>query len=100
FNSVLSNIIIGKKRLEGYKVGFHRKIILYSFFLGFYTFFAGIFVIASQGISGDELYFLIFTILFTLGIGVGVVEIFLIVRFIDLVSRGNYDTGRAAPQSD
>ncbi|MFX0013307.1 MAG: hypothetical protein ACFFB2_02430 [Promethearchaeota archaeon] len=95
FNSILSKIIIGEKRLAGYKVGFHRKILLYSFFLGFYTFFAGIFVIASQGITGDELYFLIFIILFTLGIGVGVVELFIIVRFIDIVSRGSYDTGKA-----
>lgn len=102
FNRTLSKVILGEKRLEGYKVGFHKKIILYSFFLGFYTFIAGIFVIATQDppLTGDTLYFMIFTILVTLGIGVGILELFIIVRFIDVVSRGGYDTRKAAPQSD
>ncbi|MFX0206403.1 MAG: hypothetical protein ACFFDT_10500 [Candidatus Hodarchaeota archaeon] len=102
FNHILGGIIIGEKRLSGYSVSYHKKIIMYTFFLGFYTFLAGIFVIATQDppLTGDTLYFMIFTILFTLGLGVGILELFIIVRFIDIVSRGSYDTGKGTVQSE
>ena len=91
-NRAISSVIIGRNRLEVYSVGFHRKLLLYTFFLGLYTFFSGFLVIVSGRIPSDSLYGFILVILFTVGIGVGVLEMFVIVRFMDIISRGKYST--------
>jgi len=98
-NTRLSSLVIGTERLEGRTVAYHRKILLYALALGAWTFFGGIFVltadVAPEGSSEIFAFFLV--VLFVFGVGVGILELFLIVRFLDAVARGKYDilTGKA-----
>lgn len=95
FNKIMSSIIIGSGRLQNRNVAFHRKILVISYALGIYTFISGLFVLASQpdllSEATDAVIFIII-VLFAVGIGVGIIEMFLIVRFLDIVSRGKYST--------
>ncbi|MFW9905194.1 MAG: hypothetical protein ACFFFH_12720 [Candidatus Thorarchaeota archaeon] len=99
FNSVISGVIIGDSRLEGYSVSFHKKLLLYIYLLGVLTFLAGFIVILFGKISEDQIYSFILIILLVVGFGVGVLEMFVIVRFIDFISRGRYSTERIKEQS-
>ncbi|MHA2203064.1 MAG: hypothetical protein ACW991_05195, partial [Candidatus Hodarchaeales archaeon] len=99
FNNVISRIIIGEGRLKEYSVSFHKKLILYIYLLGILTFFAGLIVIMSGRIPEASLYSFIFVILFVVGFGVGVLEMFIIVRFMDVISRGKYSTEKIKEQS-
>jgi hypothetical protein len=94
FNRVLSSIIIGSERLTNRTIAFHRKNLLLSYALGVYTFFSGLFVLASQpdfftDVTSAVIFIII--VLLVVGIGVGIIEMFLIVRFLDIVSRGKYN---------
>lgn len=93
FNRRLGAIVLGDTRLGMYTVGFHRKILLYSLGLGIWTFLGGLFVLASNPFSdvSFQIGFVLIVLLF-FGLGVGIIEIFLIVRFLDTVSRGKYST--------
>lgn len=99
FNHVISRFIIGESKLKGYSVSFHKKLLLYIYLLGILTFFAGLIVIMSGKIPDANLYSFIFVILLTVGIGVGVLEMFIIVRFIDIISRGRYSTEKIKEQA-
>ncbi|MFX0125016.1 MAG: hypothetical protein ACFFAE_15395 [Candidatus Hodarchaeota archaeon] len=99
FNNVISGIIIGDSRLGDYSVSFHKKLLLYIYLLGVLTFVSGLIVIMSGRIPEDQLYSFILLILFTVGIGVGVLEMFIIVRFMDIISRGKYSTEKIKQQS-
>ncbi|MHA2333708.1 MAG: hypothetical protein ACXAEU_16910, partial [Candidatus Hodarchaeales archaeon] len=98
FNSIISSIIIGNQRLENRSVSFFRKVIAISLALGIWTFLGGIFVIATQTVTRDittqdgkvflAAFFLF--ILVTFGFGVGIVELLIIVRVLDIVSKGKY----------
>ncbi len=93
FNYVLSSIIIGSNRLTNRTIAFHRKIVLLSYALGIYTFFSGLFVLASQPsffADANSAIIFIIIVLLAVGIGVGIFEMLLIVRFLDIVSRGKY----------
>jgi hypothetical protein len=95
-NHQLSSIVIGRERLENRTVSFHRKILLYVLGLGLWTFFGGLFVLAAEVAPSDPAsqqfaFFLIVLLFF--GFGVGILELFLIVRFLDAVSRGKYNIG-------
>jgi hypothetical protein len=93
FNRRLSSMIIGSERLTNRTLSFHRKILLLSYALGIYTFLSGLIVLATQpAILADATSAVIFIIivLFAVGIGVGIIEMLLIVRFLDMVSRGKY----------
>ncbi|UCE13543.1 MAG: hypothetical protein JSV04_15360 [Candidatus Heimdallarchaeota archaeon] len=95
FNTIVSSIIIGSGRLENRNIAFHRKILVISYALGIYTFISGLFVLASQPeLTSETTNAIIFIIivLFAVGIGVGIIEMFIIVRFLDIVSRGKYST--------
>ena len=98
-NSKLASIVIGTDRLENRTVAYHRKILLYALGLGVWTFFGGIFVLTAEIAPSDPAqqiaFFLI--VLFVFGVGVGILELFLIVRFLDSVARGKYNilTGKA-----
>jgi hypothetical protein len=91
FNNILSTIVIGKNRLTERNVAFHRKILLLTVGLGIYTFIVGIFILVTRpmGSTGLQIGF-IFIILLVLGLGVGIIEMFIITRFLDTVSRGKY----------
>ncbi|MFX0184326.1 MAG: hypothetical protein ACFE95_14680 [Candidatus Hodarchaeota archaeon] len=91
FNNILSTIVIGKNRLSERNVAFHRKILLLTVGLGLYTFVVGIFILVTRpmGSTGLQIGF-IFIILLVLGLGVGIIEMFIITRFLDAVSRGKY----------
>jgi len=93
FNRRLGAIVLGDTRLGMYTVAFHRKILFYSLGLGIWTFLGGLFVLASNPFSdvSFQIGFVLIVLLF-FGLGVGIVEIFLIVRFLDAVSRGKYST--------
>ena len=99
FNRIISKIIIGEKRLATYSVGYHKKLLLYIFLLGFLTFLSGLIVIMSGRIDLDYIYTFILIILFTVGFGVGVLEMFIIVRFMDVISRQRYSTEKIKEQS-
>jgi hypothetical protein len=92
-NHKLSSFVIGTERLENRTVSFHRKILLYALALGLWTFLGGLFVLAAEVAPTDPAaqqiaFFLI--ILFVFGVGVGIIELFVIVRFLDTVSRKKY----------
>lgn len=99
FNNVISRVIIGEGRLKEYSVSFHKKLLLYIYLLGILTFFAGLIVIMSGRIPEASLYSFIFVILFVVGFGVGVLEMFIIVRFIDIISRKKYSTEKIKEQT-
>lgn len=91
FNKRLSSIVIGTDRIQTNQKSFHKKILLYSLGLGIWTFLGGLFVLASQDFGDTTLqitFIMIVCIVF--GLGVGIIEMFLIVRFLDVVSRGKY----------
>jgi hypothetical protein len=91
FNKVLSGIVIGNERLTNRNVSFHRKIMLISLSLGLYTFIGGFFVLATQQIEDRTLQItFILIVLIVFGLGVGIIEMFIITRFLDSVSRGRY----------
>ncbi len=95
-NQKLSSFVIGTERLENRTVAFHRKILLYIMGLGLWTFLGGLFVLAAEVAPADPAYkqisfFLV--ILFVFGIGVGIIELYVIVRFLDTVSRKKYAAG-------
>lgn len=98
-NTRLASIVIGTERLENRTVAYHRKILLYALALGAWTFFGGVFVLAAEiapdNAAAQIAFFLI--VLFVFGVGVGIIELFLIVRFLDSVARGKYNilTGKA-----
>jgi hypothetical protein len=87
YNSILASFVIGQHRLDERNIGFHRKIILLTLALGIYTLVFGIFI----GITNplDDAWLMIgyvFTVILGLGIGVGILEMFIIVRILDVVS--------------
>lgn len=93
FNRRMSSIIIGNERLDNRSLSFHRKILLLTYALGIYTFLSGLVVLATfPDLLADATSAVIFIVivLFAVGIGVGILEMLLIVRFLDLVSRGKY----------
>ncbi|MFX0171645.1 MAG: hypothetical protein ACFE9L_06975 [Candidatus Hodarchaeota archaeon] len=91
FNNMLSTIVIGKNRLSERNVAFHRKILLLTVGLGLYTFVVGIFILITRPMESTGLQIgFIFIILLVLGLGVGIIEMFIIIRFLDAVSRGKY----------
>ena len=90
FNQVLANIVIGQHRLDERNIGFHRKILLLTLGLGIYTFVAGIAVGVTTDQSLIDTIPYIFTVILVLGLGVGLIEMFLIVRILDIVSRKKY----------
>ncbi|MFX1515849.1 MAG: hypothetical protein ACFFC6_06040 [Promethearchaeota archaeon] len=99
FNNVISSIIIGENRLVDYSVSYHKKLLLYIYLLGVLTFISGFIVIISGKIPEDQIYGFILLILITVGFGVGVLEMFIIVRFMDVISRGKYSTEKIKEQS-
>ncbi|MHA2053879.1 MAG: hypothetical protein ACXAB2_07245 [Candidatus Hodarchaeales archaeon] len=90
FNHILASIIIGQNRLDERNIGFHRKILLLTLGLGIYTFIAGIAVGVTSDQNVLESIPYIFTVILVLGLGVGLIEMFLIVRILDIVSRKKY----------
>jgi len=91
FNRGLSRIVIGKERLTNRNVSFHRKILLISLALGIYTFIGGFFVLATQNFNEQwEQISFILLVLIVFGLGVGIIEMLIISRFLDAVSRGRY----------
>ncbi|MCK4848209.1 MAG: hypothetical protein KAT16_04220 [Candidatus Heimdallarchaeota archaeon] len=93
FNHILASIVIGQSRLDERNIGFHRKILYLTLGLGLYTLVFGLFVgitYPQEGINQTILY--IFSVILGLGIGVGIIEMFLIVRILDIVSRKKYVT--------
>ena len=90
FNHILSSVVIGQERLNERNIGFHRKILLLTLGLGIYTFVAGIVVGVSNPLDSISPIGYIFVVILMLGIGVGIIEMFLIVRILDLVSRKKY----------
>jgi hypothetical protein len=91
FNHVLASIVIGQNRLDERNIGFHRKILFLTLGLGIYTLVFGLFVgvtYPQPGLTETILY--IFSVILGLGIGVGILEMFLIVRILDIVSRKKY----------
>jgi hypothetical protein len=90
FNQILASIVIGQARLDGRNIGFHRKILLLTLGLGIYTFFSGIVVGASSDQTSFDPILFTFIVILVLGVGVGIIEMFLIVRILDLVSREKY----------
>ena len=90
-NKRVSALVFGEERLSNRSVAFHQKIILLSLGLGLYTFFGGLFVLASLQITETAIQIgFILIVLLVFGLGVGLVETFLIVRFLDAASRGRY----------
>jgi hypothetical protein len=93
FNRRISSIVIGSERLKNRSLSFHRKNLLLSYALGIYTFLSGLFVLASQpellSNPTDAIIFIIIVLL-AVGVGVGFLEMLIIVRFLDKVSRGKY----------
>ncbi|MHA1975226.1 MAG: hypothetical protein ACTSW1_19725 [Candidatus Hodarchaeales archaeon] len=92
FNSRLASFVIGTERLENRTVSFHRKILLYSLGLGVWSLLGGLVTLASQGGFKEtalQVSFILVVLTF-FGFGVGIVEMFLITRFLDIVSRGKY----------
>ncbi|MFW9995986.1 MAG: hypothetical protein ACFFD4_28355 [Candidatus Odinarchaeota archaeon] len=102
-NSTISAIIIGGVRLEGRTVAYFRKVVVVALALGIYTFLGGIFVVATHPVDlsttngkMDLALFFMF-VLITFGLGVGIVEMAIITRVLDIVSRGKYTVaGEAA----
>lgn len=92
FNKRLSSFVIGTNRIENNHRSFHKKITVYSLGLGIWTFLGGIFVYASQDLGGDVTLqiFFIMIVLIVFGLGVGIVEMLLIVQFLDRISGGKY----------
>ncbi|MHA1443720.1 MAG: hypothetical protein ACTSR4_03100 [Candidatus Hodarchaeales archaeon] len=93
FNHFLASVVIGQTRLDERNIGFHRKILYLTLGLGLYTLVFGLFVgitFPQEGLSQTILY--IFSVFLGLGIGVGIIEMFLIVRILDIVSRKKYVT--------
>ncbi len=93
FNHILASIVIGQNRLDERNIGFHRKILFLTLGLGLYTLIFGLFVgitFPQEGLTETILY--IFSVILGLGIGVGIIELFLIVRILDIVSRKKYVT--------
>ncbi len=93
FNHFLASIVIGQNRLDERNIGFHRKILFLTLGLGVYTLVFGLFVgitFPQPGLTETILY--IFSVILGLGIGVGIIEMFLIVRILDIVSRKKYVT--------
>ena len=98
FNRTMSSIVIGRERLKNRSLSFHRKNLLLSYALGIYTFLSGLFVLASQPeLLSDATSAVIFIIivLLAVGVGVGFLEMLIIVRFLDKVSRGKYNVETA-----
>ncbi len=98
FNKRLSAIVIGTDRIQNNQKSFHKKILVYSLGLGIWTFLGGLFVLASQEFNGDttlQISFIMF-VLIVFGLGVGIIEMFIIVRFLDIVSRGKYSEAKAS----
>lgn len=93
FNNKLAVIVIGSERLGNRTVAFHRKILLYVLGLGAWTFLGGLFVLnrVPEDAALQIAFFLIVLLVF--GVGVGIFELFLIVRFLDTISRGKYTVG-------
>jgi len=92
FNRKLAAFVIGTERLENRTVSFHRKILLYSLGLGLWSLLGGLVTLASQPEFSEtalQVGFILVVLTF-FGFGVGIVEMFLITRFLDIVSRGKY----------
>ncbi|MHA2157090.1 MAG: hypothetical protein ACXABU_17240, partial [Candidatus Hodarchaeales archaeon] len=98
FNHILSSIVIGRERLNERNIGFHRKILLLTLGLGIYTFIAGIVVGVSNPQDLISPIGYIFVVILVLGIGVGIIEMFLIVRILDIVSRKKYVPGKSGQE--
>ncbi len=98
FNNILASIVIGQERLDERNIGFHRKILLLTLGLGVYTFVAGIVVGVTNPQDLINPIGYIFVVILVLGIGVGIFEMFLIVRILDLVSRKKYAPGLSAEE--
>ncbi len=96
FNNIMASIVIGQERLDERNIGFHRKILLLTLGLGIYTFIAGIVVGVSNPQDLINPIGYIFVVILVLGIGVGIIEMFLIVRILDIVSRKKYAPGKSA----
>ncbi|PWI46912.1 hypothetical protein CEE45_14335 [Candidatus Heimdallarchaeota archaeon B3_Heim] len=96
FNNISASIVIGQERLDERNIGFHRKILLLTLGLGIYTFIAGIVVGVSNPQELINPIGYIFVVILMLGIGVGIIEMFLIVRILDIVSRKKYAPGKSA----
>ncbi len=97
FNHILASIVIGQNRLDERNISFHRKILFLTLGLGLYTLIFGLFVgitFPQADTTATILY--IFSVILGLGIGVGIIEMFLIVRILDIVSRKKYVTIRTA----
>jgi hypothetical protein len=97
FNHILASVVIGQNRLDERNIGFHRKILFLTLGLGIYTLVFGLFVgitYPQEGLNQTILY--IFSVILGLGIGVGIIEMFLIVRILDIVSRKKYVTTSTA----
>ena len=91
FNQVLASIVIGQHRLDGRNIGFHRKVLLITLALGIYTLVFGVFIGLTNPIEDTWLLILyVFTVIFALGIGVGIIGMFIIVKFLDVISRGKH----------
>ena len=90
FNQILASVVIGQSRLDERNIGFHRKILLLTLGLGIYTFFSGIVVGASSDQTSFDPILFTFIVILVLGVGVGIIEMFLIVRILDIVSREKY----------
>jgi hypothetical protein len=91
FNSVLASIVVGQDRLDGRNIGFHRKVILITLALGVYTLVFGVFIgLTNPNEDTWLLIMYVFTVIFALGIGVGIIGMLIIVRFLDLISRGKH----------
>ena len=96
FNNIMASIVIGQERLDERNIGFHRKILLLTLGLGIYTFIAGIVVGVSNPQELINPIGYIFVVILVLGIGVGIIEMFLIVRILDIVSRKKYAPEKSA----
>ena len=91
YNSVLASIVIGQHRLDERNIGFHRKVILITLALGIYTLVFGVFIGLTNPQEDTWLFiFYVFTVILALGIGVGIVGMLVIVRFLDFISRGKH----------
>ncbi len=92
-NHKLAVIVIGEERLGNRTVAFHRKILIYVAGLGAWTFLGGLFVLnrIPEDPALQIAFFLIVLLVF--GVGVGVLELFIIVRFLDIISRKKYNIG-------
>lgn len=102
-NDFVGGLVIGDERLDNRNIGFHKKVVKFSYALGLWTFFGGIFVLIVE--VGDKLdgwpgIAFIFAILVAFGFGVGILEIFLITRVLDTVSKKKYIAGSSEASTE